>query len=361
MRIGMISFGSMGTQLTRKLLRGGHECIVLNSSPTAIEIMAEDNAAIVFSMEKLIQQLPHPRIIWMTAPELFIDQLILDLTPYLRAEDILVNGSNSYYMDDIARAQELGEKGIHYVDCCASGGQLGLLQGYRLLVGGKQEVVKKLSDIFNTLTHDTNKNHDPSEIDQSIDGGDSGFLHCGPGGSGHFIKMIRNGIEYGLMTAYADGMKDLAQGNIISSRAPLTAHRNTTFNALNLRNIAKVWSRGSRYLDLMAATLLRDSVPTIFNPPPKEISEVTSKFHPNKSSHTSSGFKQNWRFQSNDSTHDQHFTNQDSKAFTDKMLAILLLDCCDDTGKQHQHNFLQDVMKHSFKKVYPGYQTALNQ
>jgi 6-phosphogluconate dehydrogenase len=354
----MISFGSMGTQLTRKLLLGGHECFVLNSSPTAIEIMAEDNAAIVFSMEKLIQQLPHPRIIWMTAPELFIDQLILDLTPYLRAEDILVNGGNSYYMDDIARAQELGQKGIHYVDCCASGGQLGLLQGYRLLVGGKQEVVKKLSDIFNTMTHNTNKNHDPSQIDQSIDGGNSGFLHCGPSGAGHFIKMIRNGIEYGLMTAYADGMKDLAQGDITST---LTAHRNTQFNALNLRNIATVWSRGSRYLDLMAATLLRDSAPTIFNPPPQEISKVTSKFHINRSNQTSSELKQNWRFQSNDSTYKQHFTNQDSNDFTDKMLTMLQLDCRDDARNQHQHSFLQDGMKHSFKKVYSGYQTALNQ
>jgi len=159
MRIGMISFGSMGTQIVRKLLRGNHECIVLNSSPAVIEIMKEDNAVIVFSMEKLIQQLPLPRVIWIAVPELFINQIIADVRPYLSAGDILVNCGNPCYMDDIARAKELAQTGIHYLDCCLSVGQLDLLQGYHLLVGDEQDVVTKLNDIFDTLNHDTSTNH----------------------------------------------------------------------------------------------------------------------------------------------------------------------------------------------------------
>jgi len=271
----MIGFENMGIHLARKLMQGNHDCVVLNYSPSAIKISGEENTDITFPVEKFIQQLTPPRVIWVTVPEISMDQLILELQPYLIADDIIINSSNSYYIDDIARSKKLAEKGVHYIDCCINGGELGLQQGYGILIGGSKEVVKELNDVFETLTSQVN--HSPTTQNINLKPGDftsSGYLHCGPCGAGHFIKMIHNGIEYALMAAYTVHLK--AKHKKVDCQEQ-SFNEQIKFNSLTLQEIAYVWSRGSKYLDLVAVNLLKESYQEIFNSPIRTNTEMYSE------------------------------------------------------------------------------------
>ncbi|HCS64812.1 MAG TPA: 6-phosphogluconate dehydrogenase (decarboxylating) [Cellvibrio sp.] len=362
MRLGMIGFGNMGTHLTRKLLRGNHECVVLNSSPIAVEELAEENALITFSLEKFVEQLPSPRIIWMTAPEALMDQLLLDLTPHLTAGDILIDGGNSYYMDDIVRAKKLGEKGIHYIDCCACGGQFGLLHGYRLLIGGDHNIVEKLIDIFTTLTQGKSTTaHESVENIRSTNFAQPGYLHCGPNGAGHFVKMIRNAIEYGLMGAYAEGMKDLKRVKGRSREETSDVWQGATYHSLGLRTIAKIWNRGSRHLDLMVTAVLKESEGKIFSQPLRDNTVTSSSSQATKNNPAYRGLKRNWRVQSHDSNYDRYSASQEVAAFTDKMLSAICREYNDYDESQSDSDVLQRLMKHGYQKVCPDYQSVLNQ
>lgn len=362
MRLAMIGFGNLGTHLTRKLLRGNHECVVLNSSPIAVEALAEENALITFSLEKFIQQLPAPRIIWITAPEALMDQLLIDLAPHLSAGDILVDGGNSYYMDDIVRAKKLGRNGVHYLDCCACGGQLGLPHGYRLLIGGDHKIVEKLTDIFDTLSQGkTTAGHESVESIRSANGAQPGYLHCGPNGAGHFVKMIRNAIEYGLMGAYAEGMKDLKRVKIKSRVEPSDVQQGASFHSLGLRTIAKIWNRGSRHLDLMATALLKESEQKIFSLPIDKNAVISPTPHTTKKEAAYRGLKRNWRIQSHESNYDRYSASREVAAFTDKMLSAMCREYNDYDEAQSDSNVLERLMKHGYQKVCPDYQSVLNQ
>lgn len=362
MRLGMIGFGNMGTHLTRKLLRGNHECVVLNSSPIAVEALAEENALITFSLEKFIEKLPSPRIIWMTVPEELMDQLLIDLMPHLNAGDILVDAGNSYYMDDIVRAKKLGEKGVHYLDCCACGGQFGLTHGYRLLIGGEHEIAEKLIGIFTTLTmgKDTSE-HESVESIRSANFAQSGYLHCGPNGAGHFVKMIRSAIEYGLMGAYAEGMKHLKRTKVRSRKESSNVRQAATYQSLGLRAIAEIWNRGSRHLDLMVTELLKESERKIFDQHLHDNTFVSSPHQSKKKNPLYRGLKRNWRVQSHDSNYDQHSASEEVAAFTDKMLSAVCREYNDYDESQSDSDVLQRLMKHGYQKVCPDYRSVLTQ
>jgi 6-phosphogluconate dehydrogenase len=316
----------------------------------------------MFSLEKFIQQLPSPRIIWMTVPEALMEQLLIDLTPHLAAGDVLVDGGNSYYMDDMVRAKQLAEKGVHYMDCCACGGQLGLQHGYRLLIGGDHNVVEKLTDILDTLTQGKDPTgHESVDGNHSTNLAQSGYLHCGPNGAGHFVKMIRNAIEYGLMGAYAEGMKDQKRIKIRSREEPSDAHQGVGFHSLGLRTIAKIWNRGSRHLDLMVAALLKESEQKIFSQPLQKSAGLSSSPHKTKKEHAYRGLKRNWRIPSCESSHDRYRASEDVAAFTDKMLSTICREYNDYDEAQIDSNVLERLMKHGYQKVCPDYQSVLNQ
>lgn len=362
MRLGMIGFGNMGTHLTRKLLRGNHECVVLNSSPIAVEALAEENAIITFTLEKFIQQLPTPRIIWITAPEALMDQLLSDLTPHLSVGDILVDGGNSYYMDDIVRAKKLRRKGVHYLDCCACGGQLGLLHGYRLLIGGDRNIVEKLTDILNTLSQGkSTAGYESVENFRSTNAAQSGYLYCGPNGAGHFVKMIRNALEYSLMSAYAEAMKDLKQVKNRLHEESSDVQPGAGFYSLGLRAIATIWNRGSRHLDLMVTALLKESEQKIFSLSLCGNRFVSSPIQAAKQKPAYCGLKRNWRVQPHDLHYDQYSASQEVAAFTEKMLSTMCREYNDFDEAQSDSNMLQRLMKHGYQKVCPDYQSVLNQ
>lgn len=360
MQLGVIGSGNMGVNLTRKLLRGNHDCVVFNSSPAAVEILLEENAQITFSLEKFIQHLPIPRIIWMMVPGRLMENLIVDLIPYLNAGDILVNGGDSYYMDDMAWAKKLEKNGVHYLDCGISGGQLGLEHGYRLLIGGDKTTVNKLTDVFSTLTH--NASAETNERDEAIHfatGAHLGYLHCGPSGAGHFIKMIRNGIEYGLMAAYANGMIGSKRGKI-HRQEPSAVYQNATCNSLNLRTIAKVWSRGSGYLDLMAAALLKQSYSPVFDQVIRKSSFVSSESNASKMNPARHSLKRNFRIKPSNSFYDQHDASWKEAEFTERMLAMISFEFSDHEETQSD-NLLHRFMKHGYQKVCSDYQSVPNQ
>jgi 6-phosphogluconate dehydrogenase len=258
----------MGANMVRRLLKRGHRSVVFDRSPKAVEELVAEKAAGAANLRDLVKKLEKPRALWLMVPAASVDQTIAELVPHLEAGDILVDGGNSYYVDDIRRAQELKRKQIHYVDVGTSGGVWGLERGYCMMIGGEAEAVKHLDPIFNSLAPGVGDiSRTPGR--ESQDGtAEQGYLHCGPNGAGHFVKMVHNGIEYGLMAAYAEGLGVLRGANIgkqgetaDAETTPLRDPANYQYD-LNLRDIAEVWRRGSVIaswlLDLTAASLVKD-------------------------------------------------------------------------------------------------------
>src|SRR5437870_13214075 len=214
MQIGMIGLGRMGANMARRLLKSGHQCVVFDRSPRAVTELTEEKAIGSSSLAEFVRKLTKPRVVWLMVPAAVVDKTIADLLPHLEADDILIDGGNSYYIDDIRRAKELALKGIHYVDVGTSGGVWGLERGYCMMIGGEQDVVKHLDPIFATLA--PGMGDIPRTPGRERVGGtaEQGYLHCGPNGAGHFVKMVHNGIEYGIMAAYAEGLGVLRAANI---------------------------------------------------------------------------------------------------------------------------------------------------
>jgi 6-phosphogluconate dehydrogenase len=268
MQIGMIGLGRMGANMVRRLLQGNQQCVVFNRSPEAVEDLAKEGADGASSLADLVKKLEKPRAIWMMIPSAFVDQLITDLLPHLEPGDLLIDGGNSYYVDDIRRANELAAKQIGYVDVGTSGGVMGLERGYCLMIGGPDEAVQRLDPVFKSLAPGVGDI--PRTPGREKVGGtaEQGYLHCGPCGAGHFVKMVHNGIEYGLMAAYAEGMNILAHANVgkdeqahDAETTPLRNPEEFQFD-LDLCDIAEVWRRGSVIaswlLDLTASALVKD-------------------------------------------------------------------------------------------------------
>jgi 6-phosphogluconate dehydrogenase len=268
MQLGMIGLGRMGANMVRRLLRGGHSCVVFDRSPTAVQDLVRDQALGTSSLGEFAAKLEKPRAVWLMVPAAVVDETIAALVPHLEAGDILIDGGNSYYIDDIRRAKELWTKRIHYVDVGTSGGVWGLERGYCMMIGGGLDPVARLDPVFATLAPG------PGSIvrtpgRENLDGtAEQGYLHCGPNGAGHFVKMVHNGIEYGLMAAYAEGFGILRAANIgrkgeaiDAETTPLRDPEHYQYE-LNVRDIAEVWRRGSVIaswlLDLTAASLVKD-------------------------------------------------------------------------------------------------------
>jgi 6-phosphogluconate dehydrogenase len=268
MQLGMIGLGRMGANMVRRLLKAGHDGVVFDMSSKAVAELVAEKAIGSSSLADFIKKLTKPRAVWLMVPAGIVDKTIAELAPLMEPGDILIDGGNSYYIDDIRRAKELGTKEIHYVDVGTSGGVWGLERGYCMMIGGEVAVVKHLDPIFATLapgigdiprTPGREKFEDTSEL---------GYLHCGPNGAGHFVKMVHNGIEYGIMAAYAEGLGVLRDANIGKRQQSIDAETTPLRDPeryqydLNLGEIAEVWRRGSVIaswlLDLTAAALLKD-------------------------------------------------------------------------------------------------------
>jgi 6-phosphogluconate dehydrogenase len=258
----------MGGNMVRRLLKGGHQCVVFDMSPKAVEELVEESAVGSASIKDLIKKLTKPRAVWLMVPAAVVDKTIVDLLPHLERDDILIDGGNSYYVDDIRRAGELARQGIHYVDVGTSGGVWGLERGYCMMIGGEPGVIKHLDPIFAALA--PGLGNIPRTPGRENTGGtaERGYLHCGPNGAGHFVKMVHNGIEYGLMAAYAEGFGILHSANVGKQEHALDAETTPLRNPeyyqydFNLQDIAELWRRGSVVaswlLDLQAIALLRD-------------------------------------------------------------------------------------------------------
>jgi 6-phosphogluconate dehydrogenase len=258
----------MGSNMARRLLRGGHQCVVFNHTPKAVEELVKESAIGASDLVDLVKKLAKPRVVWLMIPSAAVESTISELVPHLDGEDILIDGGNSYYIDDIQRAKELAAKGIHYVDVGTSGGVWGLERGYCMMIGGEPEIVKHLDPIFSTLAPGMgNIARTPGR--EKVGGtAEEGYLHCGPNGAGHFVKMVHNGIEYGVMAAYAEGLGVLRSANIGKQQNQVDAETTPLRNPehyqydFNLRDVAEVWRRGSVIaswlLDLTAAALLQD-------------------------------------------------------------------------------------------------------
>jgi 6-phosphogluconate dehydrogenase len=268
MQLGMIGLGRMGANMVRRLLQGGHRCVVFDRSPKAVQDLVQEKATGSDSLANLVKGLAKPRAIWLMVPAAVVDQSIADLLPHLEPDDILIDGGNSYYIDDIRRAKELRAKRIHYVDVGTSGGVWGLERGYCMMIGGEAEVVKHLDPIFLTLAPGAGGIPRTPGRERFDGTAEQGYLHCGPNGAGHFVKMVHNGIEYGLMAAYAEGLSVLRsanvgkeQGAVDAETTPLRDPEQYQYD-LNLRDISEVWRRGSVIaswlLDLTAAALVKD-------------------------------------------------------------------------------------------------------
>ena len=214
MQLGMIGLGRMGANMARRLLAGGHRCVVFNRSPKAVEELTRENAVGASSIADLVKKLETPRAIWLMVPAAVVDTTIGDLLPHLTPGDILIDGGNSYYVDDIRRAQELAPKGIHYVDVGTSGGVWGRERGYCLMIGGEAAVVEHLDPIFAQLAPGAGDTPRTPGRESLPGTAERGYLHCGPNGAGHFVKMVHNGIEYGVMAAYAEGLGVLRSANV---------------------------------------------------------------------------------------------------------------------------------------------------
>ncbi len=268
MQIGMIGLGRMGANMVRRLMRGGHQCVVHDVSAEAVKGMEREGAKGAVSLDDLLAQLSKPRVVWLMIPAAVVDSQLDQLIPKLSAGDIVVDGGNSYYRDDIDRARRLRAHGIHYVDCGTSGGVWGMERGYCLMIGGEPDVVRHLDPVFATLAPGAGSIERTPGREKLGGTAEQGYLHCGPNGAGHFVKMVHNGIEYGVMAAYAEGLNILKNANAgkrqRAADAETTPLRNPEYYQydLNLADIAEVWRRGSVIaswlLDLTAAALATD-------------------------------------------------------------------------------------------------------
>ena len=268
MQLGMIGLGRMGANMVRRIIRNGHQCTVFDMSQKAVEGLAAEGATGSTSMADFVAKLAKPRAIWLMVPAAVVDKSIASLLPLLEKGDILIDGGNSYYIDDIRRAKELAPKGIHYVDVGTSGGIWGLDRGYCMMIGGEDAIVKHLDPLLKTLAPGMGTVDRTPGRDKIGGTAEQGYLHCGPNGAGHFVKMVHNGIEYGLMAAYAEGMGILKSANVgkatheaDAETTPLREPEHYQYE-LNLADIAEVWRRGSVVaswlLDLTAASLIED-------------------------------------------------------------------------------------------------------
>ena len=266
MELGMIGLGRMGTNMVRRLLRDGHQCIVYDIDLEAVEALVKEGAVGTTSIEDFAKKLTLPRAVWMMVPAAVVDPTLKTLIPFLEADDVIIDGGNSYYHDDIRRATELKPKGIHYVDVGTSGGVWGSERGYCLMIGGDDAVVRRVDPIFFALAPSIDSA--PRTPGREKVGGtaEHGYLHCGPSGAGHFVKMVHNGIEYGMMASYAEGLNILRHANAGKQKqtedAETTPLRHPEYYPyeLNLADITEVWRRGSVIaswlLDLAAISLL---------------------------------------------------------------------------------------------------------
>ena len=268
MQLGMIGLGRMGANMVRRLIKGGHECVVFDMSPASVQALARERAVGAASLADFVKKLTKPRAVWLMVPAAVVDETIAGLEPLLEPEDIVIDGGNSYYVDDIRRATALRAKRIHYVDVGTSGGVWGLERGYCMMIGGESATVRHLDPVFATLAPGVGDI--PRTPGREAVGGtaERGYLHCGPNGAGHFVKMVHNGIEYGIMAAYAEGLAVLHDANvgkqqhaIDAETTPLRDPEHYQYD-LNLRDVAEVWRRGSVIaswlLDLTASALVKD-------------------------------------------------------------------------------------------------------
>ena len=269
MQLGMVGLGRMGGNMVRRLMAAEHTMSVYSATAKTREAFAKDTGAFAASsLDELVAQLKAPRILWLMVPAAAVDKTLSELAGKLQTGDIVIDGGNSYYIDDIRRARDLAPKGLHYVDCGTSGGVWGLERGYCLMIGGERETVKYLDPIFSTLAPGSGEIPRTPGWEKVGGTAEQGYLHCGPNGAGHFVKMVHNGIEYGLMSAYAEGMGILRGANIgkqdnatDAETTPLRDPEHYQYD-FNLRDIAELWRRGSVVaswlLDLTATALVQD-------------------------------------------------------------------------------------------------------
>ena len=268
MQVGMIGLGRMGANMVRRFMRGSHACVAYDVSPAAVQALADEGATAAATLEAFVGALTTPRVVWIMVPAAVVQSTLDALVPHLEPGDIVVDGGNSYYRDDIDRARGLSERGLHYVDCGTSGGVFGLERGYCLMIGGEAETVKRLDPLFATLAPREGTITPTAGRDATIGTSARGYLHCGPHGAGHFVKMVHNGIEYGMMAAFSEGLNILKNANIgkrdHAQDAETTPLRNPEYYQydFDLADITEVWRRGSVVtswlLDLTAAALVRD-------------------------------------------------------------------------------------------------------
>src|ERR1700733_8968393 len=268
MQLGMIGLGRMGGNMVRRLLKGGHQCVVYDGSANAVAELVKEKAVGTTKIADFVKNLTKPRVVWLMVPTGVVDNVIADLLPHLDGGDILIDGGNSYYIDDIRRAKELKSRNIHFVDVGTSGGVWGLERGYCMMIGGETDIVKQLDPLFATLAPgrgDIERTPGREKVNGTAE---QGYLHCGPNGAGHFVKMVHNGIEYGIMAAYAEGLGILKsanvgrqQGQADAETTPLRDPEHYQYD-LSLADVAEVWRRGSVIaswlLDLTAGALVED-------------------------------------------------------------------------------------------------------
>jgi len=266
MELGMVGLGRMGSNMARRLLRAGHQCIVYDIHPEAGKLLVKDGAKAAASLEEFVRSLSKPRAVWMMVPAAAVDSTLTTLTPLLEPDDVVIDGGNSHYHDDIRRAARLKAKGIHYLDVGTSGGVWGAERGYCLMIGGEDTVVRRLDPIFAALAPPTEAASRTPGREKIKGTAEHGYLHCGPSGAGHFVKMVHNGIEYGIMAAYAEGFNILRHANVGKQQHGVDAETTPLRDPelyqydLNLADIAELWRRGSVIgswlLDLSARALL---------------------------------------------------------------------------------------------------------
>jgi 6-phosphogluconate dehydrogenase len=267
MQLGMVGLGRMGSNMVKRLMNNGHTSVVFDRSPQAVQDLEKAKAVGASSLPDMVSKLSKPRAIWLMIPAAVVDQTIAELAPHLESGDILIDGGNSYYIDDIRRSGQLAPKGIHYVDVGTSGGVWGLERGYCLMIGGPTAAVEHLEPIFKTIAPGVGDIPRTPGRDKISGTAEEGYLHCGPSGAGHFVKMVHNGMEYGIMAAYAEGLNVLHHANVGDKTGEIDAETTPLRDPelykfdFNLSDVAEVWRRGSVIsswlLDLTATALTK--------------------------------------------------------------------------------------------------------